>query len=768
MSRRPPLAPRLPTKGGKWSSQFALPKPKTPEPRTYAPSEAATTAPIIRASGHSTQMMVQIDGGARWLFKRYAHPESAHAEAALTSLYRRVSADTVPECSVVYDPKTRTCVGAAVKLFNNFTDLHDFLRPPASGAEPLDADQYAFLVREHRINLTTFKAKSALDQQIEFLVAIGFAEALVMAYYFEDDDRHKKNFAISFDTVTDRSGRQVKRYKLVSIDFDRSAYAVIYPYVDVRTFAEKPPKDSYPITAHDLENFPDIRDADPWYWVTKYRRIAREHGYSAAENEAFKRLKHHKYFRHRMYQMMLRIMITPDDTYSNDIKRNCGYRDLVGQLQEHFKGRKKNLKRKLVNTRGFQKWWHGLDEDNGLLIQHMIAEVRRQDKLLPDKVSMLLVKQRYWRVCRDVSKAHFDDAIKALHRLINSCVPGSPLEQALIAMQQVHHEKYLTFLAHSPLLLPHVFDFIRQSNNTLAAVLGICGKSLRKDAVAAAPKSVRRVLTDEQELLLTQFYTPLREAVHQLRSARHVQPETMPMTAGYGLDSVQFDARARERDGFSRVAVVVSTAKQRRSALVKQTVRWLSDPKSRRSIETLYSHALRDYRAYLSSGRLGAWLTPSTYGRRPVADVLTAFGLLSATKDDEVVTRLEHLYRVLMHSDWAVDSFNMRFAIALLKNQKRLMSAKTVVEQIEDGGVTAAEIKDISMPALSSDPAAAKELLLEVGRAIRSLKAVSAATVGSGSGVLEAKAHDVRADEEWVLVKMEAKVKAPAPQGGKR
>lgn len=749
---------RLPTQGGKWASQFALPKPKT-SPSTADGATAAT--PAIRSSGHTTQMMVQIDGGARWLFKHYAHIESAHAEAALTAMYRRVSADTVPQCSVVYDPKTRACVGAAVKLFNNFTDLHDFLAAPARGEEPLDAHQYAYLQRAHEVDLTAFKTKPELDQKIEFLVAIGLAEALVMAYYFEDDDRHKKNFAITFQQTRDAAGKVVRTYKLVSIDFDRSAYAVIFPFVDVRTLADKPPKESYPITAHDLENFPDIRDADPWYWLTKYRTIAREHGYSSVENAAFKKLKLHQGFRHRMYMMLLRIMITPNASYKGDIERHCGTAPLARELHEHFARRKKHLRTVLVPTAGFQNWWHHLE--GRLTVEHILAELRRQDRLLPQRSSGLHVKQLYWNLCRDVSKPLFDQSITALERLIRRCESGSPLEQALQAMRQVYHEKCQAFFDPSLKLVPllSIFDFIRQSNNTLAAVMGICGKPCR---APGAPEASERscLLTTEQEVLLTHFYTPLRKAVHQLRQSEHMQPELLPATATYGLQSVVFGTA--EPDDFSRVAITTSTAKQRRAALIQQTAAWMCEPGNRRYIEKLYHHSYMAYQYYLSGSRVGAWFNTSTYNRRAAADVLKGYGQLTAASS--VVKRLRTVLAILQASgDWKPDSFNMRFVIALLRHQKQLISAKSVIDQINTGGVTATEIRDISMPAMSSDPVMVKGLLLELHQAVARLAASDEvkpdrAAGASGAAAAESVMDD---DEGWEMVDLSASVMmAPA------
>lgn len=707
---------QLPTIGGKWFKSFSY-RDSGPlaTPRPDAPAE------VIKDSGHTTVIMIKSRKGKPWLYKQYKAPWLAQAEAVWTAGYRRIDPTCVPKCRVVYTRAPLKCAGAMVKLFDNFLDLHDFLRSGSNGEQALSDDQYAFLQIKHGFDIDALKAKSELEQKLEFLVYSGFTEALISRYYFQDDDSHKGNLALVAEMVTE-SGRSYTKYRVVNIDFDRSGYSLWKSgrayHLRAGTVLAKPPSECFPISGRDIDCFPDVVDHDPWYWPTIYRTIVADHGYSREEVKAFKSLKAHPEVIRRKFERLLRIAITPDESFKEDIDRHTYDATLRRTLFAKFKERKAQLRAGLLSSQSFGQWWYDLEAEEGYrhrsnpIITSLFDNIRKDNELLQESTNRLQCKKLYWQLACDIARPLFDQGITDLQRLIESCGEETPRGAALKAFQRVYNEKYVEFTRESSVFVGSISDFIEITNNTLAAIAGICAKPISSGAatVSAADRArkIGSALTDTQDIHFANVQKHLSRAVHQLRQYRHVRVLATAVAAGpeYGLQSVILARPAEpglaEEATYDVMSGMVTTAEQRTRALITQTLEWLLSDDNIVQMQQDFRHAKNEFADYVRSSRPGSWMDRGTWCRRSLVDINRDYANFCAATTTEA--RLAVLKKVFSEKAWDPQSFNMRFLIKLLSRVHREIIAKNVVEQMRMGGAIITELQDIYTPSLATNP----------------------------------------------------------------
>lgn len=95
----------------------------------------------------------------------------------------------------------------------------------------------------------------------ESLLGMGVIEILCCSYLFGENDLHDRNWGKKNDS-------------LFRIDFDQSLWATISNVLFVNPQYAKDqngrrPEESMPLTLHDIQNFPDIKDHCPEHWPTR-------------------------------------------------------------------------------------------------------------------------------------------------------------------------------------------------------------------------------------------------------------------------------------------------------------------------------------------------------------------------------------------------------------------------------------------------------------------------------------------------------------------
>lgn len=289
------------------------------------------------ASGHATEYYLSASHShIRWVLKRFEKPELAQIEAAMASLYCVLSKPyTIPKVYGVYHENTQTIFASIASVFPDFQDLKTYL---SSGLS---------------------------SEKLIFLIENGFAEICALSYFFEEDDLHKRNIGISYNQV-------------VRIDFDMSAFAVIAgsdlhgsrSSLDSRRLAE-----SFSITLKDIEHFPQLLDAKPYYFPGVFRFFASSDGYSAEEVRQFCELQHDARFVNRAYGMFLKIILLPDTVIQNIFSAHMGNTEQAAKLIAHFILRKNELREVLLQKNEFRKFRNFLERSSSDNIRSLFSEM---------------------------------------------------------------------------------------------------------------------------------------------------------------------------------------------------------------------------------------------------------------------------------------------------------------------------------------------------------------------------------------------------------
>lgn len=247
---------------------------------------------------------------SEWILKKAESRDHAQVEAAIAAIYRLIDPNCIPKVRVIAPEKEGGDYHIASKKISVFEPLKSFIKE--------DQDY------------------------LKFLIENGIATVLGLSYFFGEEDLNRKNMGRARDN------------KIMRIDTGRSAF----PFLQARGLASRLMYTSvFTITERDLDSFPILHDATPYYFPTLNRSMASVNGYSVAENEAFGALNNFPAFLESFYRdVALKIILIPDELYCAEIDAHMDT-PLSREFKEYVLGIKKELREKLFGCNQFKKYW---------------------------------------------------------------------------------------------------------------------------------------------------------------------------------------------------------------------------------------------------------------------------------------------------------------------------------------------------------------------------------------------------------------------------
>jgi hypothetical protein len=256
---------------------------------------------------------------------------------------------------------------------------------------------------------------------------------LAMSFFFEEDDLHRGNMS--------KMGYR--------IDFDMSLWPVFGHFKEgtkidwmYRPYDQK----YFPITARDIENFPDLMDAKPFYWPTKPQMVIIEkarkalsgyvpiskNAFPTIENGLFIRLKHDQTFIYHKFKTLLKCLLVSEHDYQNliaqHLREDLRHTDpqfnqmkISAILSQHIEMRKQELRNVLINMPSFHNflWRDGKkamleilqefkEHNNNVRASEtkkwMKDPSRATDPLFDSLINPVFIKQAYSSVFRDAKE----------------------------------------------------------------------------------------------------------------------------------------------------------------------------------------------------------------------------------------------------------------------------------------------------------------------------------------------------------------------------
>lgn len=152
--------------------------------------------------------------------------------------------------------------------------------------------------------------------------------------------------------------------KLFRVDFDELLYGDITANIKgsrlvFNGVTAPEPKDLFPITDRDIENFPDIQDARPCYWPTKFPENGNIAKMFPNRDEFLKINKEPNYSTLKYFAFLQELLIDPEEhirvmtPYFERNEEGCAMIDKIGVC---IKNRWEELTEVLINNEGFRKY----------------------------------------------------------------------------------------------------------------------------------------------------------------------------------------------------------------------------------------------------------------------------------------------------------------------------------------------------------------------------------------------------------------------------
>lgn len=258
----------------------------------------------------------------------------------------------------------------------------------------------------------------------------GLAVNLAMSYFFEEDDLHRGNMS--------KNGCR--------IDFDMSLWPIFGHFKEgskidwmYRPYDQK----GFTITAKDIDNFPELIDAKPFYWPTKppmaivetarkalsgYVPISKN-GFPTDDNKLFISLKNNETFIYHKFKTLLKCMLVSEQDYQHliaqHLRENLRHTDpqipeknISDLLLKHIEMRKRDLRNVLINMPSFHNFlWkngkkamleimeefreHNKSVRNSETKKWMKDPSRATDPLFDGLINLVNIKHAYSSIFRD-------------------------------------------------------------------------------------------------------------------------------------------------------------------------------------------------------------------------------------------------------------------------------------------------------------------------------------------------------------------------------
>ncbi len=196
--------------------------------------------------------------------------------------------------------------------------------------------------------ISTFQSFSGQSMSASVMLSMGIIEELVARYVRMEDDLHIYNIGIAKDLG------------VVGIDFDMTWYPFTVSFKGGdRTISYGPAATIFPITDHDIDHFPAIRDAKPCYWPTRSPGNGNLMK-SYSNMDEFLKMGDDSKVVHYKYQAFLKELLIDKQTHYQVLARNFERTEKAESTFKDFKSvveaRYDDLEDKLINNRGFRRF----------------------------------------------------------------------------------------------------------------------------------------------------------------------------------------------------------------------------------------------------------------------------------------------------------------------------------------------------------------------------------------------------------------------------
>ncbi|MBX3709577.1 MAG: hypothetical protein KIT56_05965 [Gammaproteobacteria bacterium] len=221
-----------------------------------------------------------------------------------------------------------------------------------------DSQILSYIFSEEKSQLFPITAKDLRNYRTIKGLAIG----LTTSYIFEEDDCHRGN--VSAD------GKRV--------DTDMSSWSVVFPFkqLGIIDWTFRKPAGRFKVTARDILNLPDLKDASPFYWPTIPARYIPEafisiaskfftisnNAFKSQDNVIYQRLSTHPVFIYHKYTILLKYILTNETIYRNLCKLHIREestlenKNVINMLSQHQGERIKIFKNELLNLPDFKEF----------------------------------------------------------------------------------------------------------------------------------------------------------------------------------------------------------------------------------------------------------------------------------------------------------------------------------------------------------------------------------------------------------------------------
>ena len=195
------------------------------------------------------------------------------------------------------------------------------------------------------------------------------ASILAASYTLEEDDLHKGNMGFyvtdakdeNGNLVKDKNGVYKKKFTFFKIDHDM----MFMDSIMSRNRQARPnnwlygmfDKDTFKITATDLDRFPDIKDSKNHFWPARHTKTAK--GYSGKEAQAFANLKNYPAFQNAKWNEFLKYSLMPNELVKNSLVMHLDSqedKDKIAMIGNTVAARMKELTRALLGSKEFSHY----------------------------------------------------------------------------------------------------------------------------------------------------------------------------------------------------------------------------------------------------------------------------------------------------------------------------------------------------------------------------------------------------------------------------
>lgn len=274
------------------------------------------------------------------------------------------------------------------------------------------------IVKHRDLDLKSMDEKYILKEKIlgnEFSISIGdlinyrtvkgLAMGLSARWVYEEADNHNRNMA--------KNG--------TLIDFDMSIWPILNKFKDIHLidrwlFNRLPSTDSFKITATDIRNFPNIQDAQGfYYWPTKTTYFtksmvdtmsalydAAENLFTRHDNEIFQKLSVHPVFIFHKFKTFLKYTLTTKKMYQSlaelNIRKELAIKDeksgtssnLIEEIVRHEDERIAQLRKTLITMPEFQNFLY----HNG---EYVFNSIFKEFEEYKEKYELKLNKKTFYQ-----------------------------------------------------------------------------------------------------------------------------------------------------------------------------------------------------------------------------------------------------------------------------------------------------------------------------------------------------------------------------------